>query len=1153
MAYKLVIVLTLHCLVEVIYSKQHLVQTNCRSHSSSCRTFNDYANDADTYFTSDSSFNFMKGTHHLNVTLFITNVVNLSFVGDESDIILSNGCCIIWKNSSKLFWTSLNLIFNETNEITNNSAIHFENAENINFSDASFLKFYCELNYFSRAILIVGSSIIFESIKCENGYHSTGGTLYIKDSNVTFGGHNVFLNNTASNSAGAMYGLRSKIQLSGNNTFMGNRVGMEFGHHCNGTAIHVEFSSIVLNGYFKFLYNQIFENSSNLYFGCGGAIAASYSTLTMQGVFYFINNYNVNGGAILLSNSECSISGHVEFESNVAFHNGGAISATHSSLFVKNNEFNLYNKSEYSNNDSSSASYSMNIVLFFNNSARGFGGAVELHESNMTLTGSVIFMANKAENGGGMSIFYNSDSTKCHPHFIIFQEPLNILFHSNTAKRLGGAMAIEDTNSGCRQWDPYYFNYFFTVNGFIRFIKLNFTGNRASEGNNIYGGGIQYCEVVITNQRQRGYKVLQNLTKVSTEVQNEYANHNLCEIRLCNHSISSNIRVQRGQVFNISLTAFGEFDLPINQSVAFIIYYYDQETTSEVVSQPYNYLNEKGCRNLGFSILSKRHTEYISFRLPQCFYKPSSLTVPIHLDDCPPGFQLTVNSCKCHEMFIIITTHEDLCNSSTGLIKCPQHDWMKPILFENKTYEGFMWSPNCPAHLCHNDRDNWLNFSSDNVDFLCIKNRTAMLCGSCVQNYSLKLTSLKCSKCDSNNYLSLLLVFALAGVALIVSLLLLHMTVADGTINGLIFYANIINIIKDIIFSQDKLPPNPLTVFLSWLNLDFGIPICFYIGLNFYSYTWLQFVFPFYLWFLVGLIILACKYSSRAMKLFGSNPVAVLATVVLMSYNKLLHTSQQILSYVTVYYSNGTQQKRWKIDPNLLYFQGKHIPLAMFGIFIVTVFLFPYTVFLSFDHYLQKYSNKRGLKWLAKINPILDAYYAPFYKNTRYWVGFLIFIRTFLSITHAALKNTEHITFLGVVSSVLTGVALIPWMQQIVYQKKCANILEGSFILNIIILITMSLATYNTKEDSKNQSLKFYTSIGIAFIEFLAILTFHAWHRLNIKWLLMKDFKNCLNEKAEVLLNSKDLEKPEGNVTTTMEFDIREPLLDDSTPLNFKH
>ena len=115
------------------------------------------------------------------------------------------------------------------------------------------------------------------------------------------------------------------------------------------------------------------------------------------------------------------------------------------------------------------------------------------------------------------------------------------------------------------------------------------------------------------------------------------------------------------------------------------------------------------------------------------------------------------------------------------------------------------------------------------------------------------------------------------------------MTFADGTLNGLILYTNIINSIKDIVFPQDRKPPDPLIVFIAWLNLDLGIPTCFYIGLNYYSYTWLQFVFPLYLWFLVGLIILACKYSSRANKFFGSDPVAVLATVVLMSYTSTLH------------------------------------------------------------------------------------------------------------------------------------------------------------------------------------------------------------------------------------------------------------------------
>ena len=371
-----------------------------------------------------------------------------------------------------------------------------------------------------------------------------------------------------------------------------------------------------------------------------------------------------------------------------------------------------------------------------------------------------------------MSIFYYSGSRKCYSNVIIFQEPLDLLFHSNTARRLGGALYINSASTGCIERGT---SCFFSVNGSISFVKLNFTGNKASEGTSIYGGGIQYCEVEVGNQRQRGYKVLQNLTKMFTEINKEYANNDPSEI----HVFNGTTKVQRDQVFNISVTVLGEFDVPINQSVTFTIDYNDQDTSSEVVGQPYNNLNEKGCRNLGFRILSRRQIEHITLRLPQCYNKSSSLRVTIHLDDCPPGFELIDNSCKCQTTIYQVTRLQDLCISSTRLIKCPQQDWMKPILDENLTYEGFMWSPNCPAHLCRSDKDNWLDFSSDNVDFLCLEYRTAMLCGACLQNYSLTLSSLKCSKCDSNNYLSLLLVFALAGVALIASLLLLHMTVAD--------------------------------------------------------------------------------------------------------------------------------------------------------------------------------------------------------------------------------------------------------------------------------------------------------------------------------------------------------------------------------------
>ena len=600
MAYKFFIALKLlYCLVQVLYSIGHLVQSNCRSYSNSCQIFNDYANDADTYFTSGSSFHFMKGTHHLNVTLFIANVVNLSFVGDESDIILSDGCSIICNKSSNVLWTSLNIVFNETNELMNSSALCVESSEVVTLSNISISrKSYDGLNFNSRAILVLDSSIVFESCKFENGHHSSGGTLYIEDSNVTFSGHNDFFNNTANNTAGAIYGLRSQIQFNGSGTFMRNIAGMENGHNLNGTAIHVEFSSISLKGHFNFSDNHVIM--LDWYAFAGGAIAASHSSLTLQGAFFFNNNSNLYGGAIWLDNSNCLISGHAVFAGNEAVNAAGAIGAFQSSLIIESNEFDLYNISEYTNSECFSKSYSLGI-LFCKNSAKTSGGAIQLDNSNMTLTGSVIFLANEAWWGGGISIYYTSDILKCSPNFITFEEPLNLLFHSNIAKKSGGALYIYDEYFDCRKLTSYsIFNCFFTVNGSIHFVNLNFTDNKASDNStSIYGGAIQYCQVKVKNQKLKGYRLLQNLTKTSTDIKNEYANHYIYKVRLCNGS-TDNIRVPRGQEFNISVTMLGEFDIPINQSVAFTLYtYYSQQTTSsQVVGQPYNYSVRNGCHNL---------------------------------------------------------------------------------------------------------------------------------------------------------------------------------------------------------------------------------------------------------------------------------------------------------------------------------------------------------------------------------------------------------------------------------------------------------------------------------------------------------------------------------------------------------------------------
>lgn len=120
-------------------------------------------------------------------------------------------------------------------------------------------------------------------------------------------------------------------------------------------------------------------------------------------------------------------------------------------------------------------------------------------------------------------------------------------------------------------------------------------------------------------------------------------------------------------------------------------------------------------------------------------------------------------------------------------------------------------------------------FTPNNTEALCRLHRTGILCQRCQQGLSLVFGSSQCKDC-TNAYFALVLVFIIAGVVLVLVLIYLDLTVADGTLNGLIFYANIVKIDQAIIFSASQ--TNVITVLLAWINLDLGIEVCFFEGFD---------------------------------------------------------------------------------------------------------------------------------------------------------------------------------------------------------------------------------------------------------------------------------------------------------------------------------
>ena len=136
----------------------------------------------------------------------------------------------------------------------------------------------------------------------------------------------------------------------------------------------------------------------------------------------------------------------------------------------------------------------------------------------------------------------------------------------------------------------------------------------------------------------------------------------------------------------------------------------------------------------------------------------------------------------------------------------------------------------------------------------------------------------------------------ISGLLLIVILFSINFTVTDGDINGVLLYANIISINDHLFFIKNhKFDFTYITI--SLLNFDLGIETCFYNGMDDYAKLWLQLVFPFYLFILVMFFIIASRHSSKLQRLTARRVLPVLATLVLLSFTKILRTTSTALFF----------------------------------------------------------------------------------------------------------------------------------------------------------------------------------------------------------------------------------------------------------------
>jgi len=242
---------------------------------------------------------------------------------------------------------------------------------------------------------------------------------------------------------------------------------------------------------------------------------------------------------------------------------------------------------------------------------------------------------------------------------------------------------------------------------------------------------------------------------------------------------------------------------------------------------------KKNCTELYYQVHSSA-TNYsqtlVLYADGPCSTNGRLLGIPLEFLPCPPGFSLNSsgNTCGCEPRLQKYTTK---CNITRRAITREGVFW---VGYDNHS-QVLILQQYCPFDYCKLATDR-ISFSLNNTDLQCESSRSGILCGKCKSGLSLVLGSTKCLQC-SNLHIWLIIPFALAGVALVLLLLVCRLTVAAGTINGLIFYANIVTVNRAIFFPPNE--TNILTVFIAWLNLDLGIETCFFDGMDEYVKSWL--------------------------------------------------------------------------------------------------------------------------------------------------------------------------------------------------------------------------------------------------------------------------------------------------------------------------
>ena len=466
--------------------------------------------------------------------------------------------------------------------------------------------------------------------------------------------------------------------------------------------------------------------------------------------------------------------------------------------------------------------------------------------------------------------------------------------------------------------------------------------------------------------------------------------------------------------------------------------------------------------------------------------------VTLKIDECPSGYHLDSKQqkCVCYNFLANIVSHVCDIDELNNTLKTRM--WMHCIdsVTLNKS-PLCKYTDQCLKGYCK-DKISITDISNEKL--LCDGNRNGVVCGSCVNGYSVQFGTRNCIKCQNNIFILFPLVAGIFGILLVFTIYFLKLTLDHGTLGGVIFYANVIQL-GMIRPSAKRISTEISFWFVAMINLEIGSPVCFYDGMTDLHKHFFRFLFPAYMCLIVLFIIIISRRSIRISNLTSHLSVQVLVTIMHLmfaSFSLSVFESFSILRLnetriLTTTLANGSNQMDyntsssvvWLYSGDVPYGKRGHLVLLMVSGLVFLIILLPYLILSIIAPCL--YCNP----WINKFKPVFDTMYGPYKDKYRHWFGYRLFTVWLISATFAVTLGLSDNLENHIRTTILLVYTFSLALQQ-PFKSNILNYLEIWFSVNVSLCGILEMHDYESHVCNSKIAL-----ILMAFATFCIIFLYH--------------------------------------------------------------